>query len=75
MDERDINNLEDAATTADDYALTHRLSVNNMSGPNKFNHNQYHKGYSNRPNKDKSSQNQNSSKEGKTAVRFLKSGI
>ena len=65
LDERDINNLEDAATTADDYSLTHRLSTNNMSGPNKFNHNQYHKGNSNRPNKDKSSQNQNSSKEGK----------
>ena len=64
LDECDINNLEDAATTADDYALTHRLSTNNTSGPNKFN--QYHKGNSNRPNKDKSSQNQNSAKEGKT---------
>ena len=64
MDERDINNLEDAATTADDYALTHRLSTNNMGGPNKFN--QYYKGNSNRPNKDKSSQNQNSAKKGKT---------
>ena len=64
MDERDVNNLEDAATTADDYALTHRLSTNNMGGPNKFN--QYHKGNSNRPNKDKSPQNQNSTKEGKT---------
>ena len=41
LDERDINNLEDAATTADDYALTHRLSTNNMGGPNKYN--QYHK--------------------------------
>ena len=46
LDERDINNLEDAAKTADDYALTHRLSTNNMGGPNKFN-----KGNSNRPNK------------------------
>ena len=64
LDERDINNLEDAATTADDYALTHRLSTNNMGGPNKYN--QYHKGNSNRPNKDKSPQNQNSTKEGKT---------
>ena len=64
LDERDINNLEDAATTADDYALTLRLSTNNMNGPNKFNH--YHKGNSNRPNKDKSPQNQNSTKEGKT---------
>ena len=64
LDERDINNLEDAATTADDYALTYRLSTNNMGGPNKFN--QYHKGNSNRPNKNKSSQNQNSTKEGKT---------
>ena len=53
LDERDINNLEDAATTADDYTLTHRLSTNNMGGPNKYN--QYHKGNSNRPNKDKSS--------------------
>ena len=64
LDERDINNLEDAATTADDYALTHRLSTNSMGGPSKFN--QYHKGNSNRPNKDKSPQNQNSTKEGKT---------
>ena len=40
------------------------LSTNNMGGPNKFN--QYHKGNSNRPNKDKSSQNQKSTKEGKT---------
>ena len=64
LDERDINNLEDAATTADDYARTHRLSTNNMGGPNKFN--QYHKGNSNRPNKGKSPQNQNSTKEGKT---------
>ena len=63
LDERDKNNLEDAATTADDYALTHRLSTNNMGGPNKFN--QYHKGNSNRSNKDKSSQNQKSTKEGK----------
>ena len=30
LDERDINNLEDAAATVDDYALTHRLSTNNM---------------------------------------------
>ena len=64
LDERDINNLEDAATTADDYALTHRLSTSNMGGTNKFN--QYHKGNSHRPNKDKSPQNQNSTKEGKT---------
>ena len=64
LDERDINNLEDAATTADDYALRHRFSTNNMGGPNKFN--QYHKGNSNRPSKDKSSQNQNSTKEGNT---------
>ena len=62
MDERDINNLEDAATTADDYALTHRLSSNTTGGPNKFN--QYHKGNSNKPNKDKSFQNQNNAKEG-----------
>ena len=55
LDERDINNLEDAATTADDYALTHRLSTNSTGGPNKFN--QYHKGNLNRPNKDKLSQN------------------
>ena len=40
--ERDINNLEDAATTADDYALSHRLSINNTGRPTKFN--QYHKG-------------------------------
>ena len=42
LDERDINNLEDAGRTADDYALLHRLSINNTGGPNKFN--QYHKG-------------------------------
>ena len=27
LDERDVNNLEDAATTADDFALTHKLSI------------------------------------------------
>ena len=64
LDERDINNLEDAATTADDYALTHRLSTNTTGRPNKFN--QYHKGNSNRPNKDKLSQNQNNTEERKT---------
>ena len=37
LDERDINDLEDAATTADDYALTHRVSSNTTGGPNKFN--------------------------------------
>ena len=72
LDERDINNLEDAATTADDYALTHRLSTNNMGGPNKFN--QYHKGNSNRSNKDTSSQNQNSTKEGNTQSSSLSQG-
>ena len=51
LDERDINNLEDAATTADDFALTHKLSANNMGGPNKFN--QYDKGNSHRPNQNK----------------------
>ena len=64
LDERDINNLEDTAITADYYALTQRLSTNSMGGPNKFN--QYHKGYLNRPNKDKSSQNLNSTKKGNT---------
>ena len=58
MDESDINNLEDAATTADDYALSHRLSTNNTGGTNKFN--QHHKGNPNRSKKDKSSQNQSS---------------
>ena len=43
---------EGAAATADDYAFTHRLSTNNMGGPNKFH--QYHKGNTNKPNKDKS---------------------
>ena len=62
LDERDINNLEDAATTADDFALTHKLSANNTGGPNKFN--QYHKGNSNRPNQSKSSDGQKSTKEG-----------
>ena len=62
LDERDINNLEDAATTADDFALTHKLSTNNTGGPNKFN--QYHKGNSNRPNQSKSSDGQKSTKEG-----------
>ena len=61
LDELDVNNLEDAATTADDYAFTHRLSTNNTHGPTTFN--QYHKGNSNRPNKDKSSLNQNNTKE------------
>ena len=62
LDERDINKLEDAATTADDYALTHKLSSNVTGGHNKFS--QYHKNNSNRPNQNKSSQNQNSTKEG-----------
>ena len=35
LDERDIDNLQDAATTADDYALTHKLSSISTSGPNK----------------------------------------
>ena len=64
LDESDTNNLEDVTTTADDYALTHRLSTKNTGGLYKFN--QYHKGNSNRPNKEKSSQNQNNTKEGKT---------
>ena len=72
LDERDINNLEDAETTVDDYALTQRLSTNNTSGPNKFN--QYHKCNSNRPNKDKSSQNRNSAKEGNTQSSSLSQG-
>ena len=42
---RDINNLADARTTADDFALTHKLSAGNTSGPNQFN--QYHKGKTN----------------------------
>ncbi|PIK60809.1 hypothetical protein BSL78_02290 [Apostichopus japonicus] len=62
LDERDINNLEDAATMADDYALTHKLSTNNTGGHNKFS--QYHKNNYNKPNQNKSSQNQNSTKEG-----------
>ena len=62
LDERDINNLEDAATTADDFALTHKLSTNNTGGPNKFN--QHHKGNSNRPNQSKSSDGQKGTKEG-----------
>ena len=62
LDERDINNLEDAATTADDFALTHKLSANNTGAPNKFN--QYHKGNSNRSNQSKSSDGQKSTKEG-----------
>ena len=45
LDERDANDLElDKATTADDYALAHKLSTNNTGGPNKFN--QSHKGNS-----------------------------
>jgi len=35
LDERDINNLHDAATVADDYALTHKLSFNS-GGSSKF---------------------------------------
>ena len=27
LDERDVNSLEEAATTADDFALTHKLST------------------------------------------------
>ena len=59
--ECDINNLEDAAITTDDFALTHKLSTNNTGGPNKFN--QYHNGNSNRPNQSKSSDGQKSTKE------------
>ena len=62
LDERDISNLEDAATTADDFTLTNKLSTHNTGGPNKFN--QYHKGNSNRPKQSKSSDGQKSSKEG-----------
>ena len=47
LDGRDMNYLQDAATTADDFALTHKLSINNTGGPNKYN--QSHKGNSNRP--------------------------
>ena len=57
LDERDINNLEDAATTADDFAFTHKLSANNTGGSNKFN--QYDKGNSNRPNQNKSNSQKN----------------
>ena len=71
LDERDINYLEDAATTADDYALPHRLSTNNMGGPNKFN--QYHKDNFNRPNKEKSPKIRIVLRKENT-VRFLKSG-
>ena len=60
LDEREINNLKDAATTADDFTLTHKLSTNNTGGPNKFN--QYHTGNSNRPNQSKSSDGQKSAK-------------
>ena len=64
LDERDISNLEDAATTADDFVLTHKLSTNSMGGPNKFN--QSHKGNPNRSHQNKSSNGQNSNKEGNT---------
>ena len=41
LGERDINDLKETATTADDFALTHKLSANYTCGSNKFN--QYHK--------------------------------
>ena len=63
-DECDINDLEHTATMADDFALTHKFSINNMDGPNKFNHSC--KGNSNGPNQNKSSNSQNSTKEGNT---------
>ena len=69
LDERDINNLEEAATTADDFALTHKLSANNTGVSNTFN--QYYKGNSNRPNQNKSNSQKNT-KEG--TVRSLRSG-
>ena len=39
LDERDINNLHEAATIADDYSLTHKLSFNS-GGSSKFNQGQ-----------------------------------
>ena len=59
LDERDVNTLQDAATSADDYALTHKLSSNN-SGSNKFGQN--NKGH--RPNQNRTSQNEGSTREG-----------
>ena len=55
---RDINDLKDAATltTADDFALTHKLSTNNTGGPNKFS--QSHKGNPNRLYQNQSSNSQ-----------------
>ena len=64
LDDRDINNLEDVATAAHDFSLTHKFSINNTGGPNKFN--QSHKCNSNRPYQNKSSNSQNSTKEGNT---------
>ena len=63
LDERDIDNLQDAATTADDYALTHKLSSISTSGPNKSSQN--YKNYSSRSNQSKSP-NRQGTKEGKT---------
>jgi hypothetical protein len=57
LDERDVDNLHDAATVADDYALTHKLSNYNSGGPKNT------KGYSNKSNQNKS---QDSTKDGKT---------
>ena len=56
LDERDIDNLQDAATTADDYALTHKLSSISTSGPNKSSQN--YRNNSNRPNQSKSPNSQ-----------------
>ena len=50
LDER-VDNLQDAASTADDYALTHKLSSISTGGPNKSSQN--YKNNSNRSNQSK----------------------
>ena len=64
IDERGINYLHDAATAADEYSLTHKLSSDSSTGgSNKFSSN---KKFSYRPNPSKSSHSQNSTSGGNT---------
>ena len=52
LDEREVKDVHNAATIADDYALTHKLSSSSSSGgPNKSSQSSYYKSYRPNPNK------------------------
>ena len=60
LDEREIDNVHMAATLADDFALTHKLS-SNSGGPNRFGQSQ--RNFASRPNNYRPVQNKSSSAE------------